>query len=119
MIQVGNIVNVQVIDHLIISEKHYYSFDDHGLMEKLRESKKWVPGYVEVERLLKEARKIAEKKGLKEGKKIGMEKGLEKGMKEGERNKAIKIAKKSLKEGLPIEVISKITGLSKEDIEKL
>jgi DNA repair protein RadC len=107
MIQVGNIVNVQVIDHLIISEKHYYSFDDHGLMEELRKSKKWVPGYVEVERLLKEARKIAEKKGKKEGKK------------EGERNKAINIAKKSLKEGLSIEVISKITGLSKEDIEKL
>ena len=107
MIQVGNIVNVKVIDHLVISEEHYYSFDDHGLMEKLRESKKWVPGYVEVERLLKEARKIAEKKGKKEGKK------------EGERNKAINIAKKSLKEGLSIEVISKITGLSKEDIEKL
>jgi hypothetical protein len=46
--------------------------------------KKWVPGYVEVERLLKEARKIAEKKGLKEGKRIGLEKGMERGMKEGE-----------------------------------
>jgi DNA repair protein RadC len=111
MIQVGNIVNVQVIDHLIISEEHYYSFDDHGLMEKLRESKKWVPGYVEVERLLKEARKIAEKKGLKEGEKKGMEKGIKK------RNK--EIAKAMKKKGADIEFISDITGLSKDEIKKL
>jgi len=127
MIQVGNIVNVQVIDHLIISEKHYYSFDDHGLMEKLRESKKWVPGYVEVERLLKEARKIAEKKGLKEGKRIGLEKGLEngikkgkqEGMKEGEKREKVRIAKELKKSGVPINTISKSTGLPSNEIEKL
>ena len=28
MIQVGNIVNVEVLDHLIINEKYYYSFRD-------------------------------------------------------------------------------------------
>ena len=42
-----------------------------------------------------------------------------KGLKEGARTKAIEMAKKSLKEGLPIELISKLTGLSKEEIEKL
>jgi predicted transposase/invertase (TIGR01784 family) len=80
-------------------------------MEKLRESKKWVPGYVEVERLLKEARKIAEKKGLKEGKKIGMEKGAEK--------EKIKMAKMMKKNREPIEKILMYTGLSKTEIEEL
>ena len=38
---------------------------------------------------------------------------------EGEANKAVEIARSSLKEGLSIELISKITGLSVEEIEKL
>jgi predicted transposase/invertase (TIGR01784 family) len=76
-------------------------------MEKLRESKKWVPGYVEVERLLKEARKIAEKKGKKEGKK------------EGEISKAIKMARKMKKKGYALKEIIDLTGLSKEEIKEL
>jgi len=107
MIQVGNIVNVQVIDHLIISEKHYYSFDDHGLMEKLRESKKWVPRYKEEERIRKEALKLGEKKGRQEGKK------------EGERSKAVKMARKMKKSGESIEKILKYSGLSKKEVEEL
>jgi DNA repair protein RadC len=119
MIQVGNIVDVEVLDHLIITEEYFYSFDDHSLMKELRQSTKWVPTFIEIERIKKEALKLGEKKGRKEGrkegKKVGMEKGLEKGMKK--RNK--EIAKKSLKEGLAVELVSKITGLSVEDIEKL
>lgn len=34
-------------------------------------------------------------------------------------DKAIEIAKNSLKEGLSIDIISKITGLSKDEIENL
>jgi DNA repair protein RadC len=43
MIQVGKIVNIELLDHLIINEKEFYSFESHGLMEKLKKSKKWVP----------------------------------------------------------------------------
>jgi DNA repair protein RadC len=67
MIQVGNIVNVEVLDHLIITELYYYSFKDDGLMEELRKSTKWVPTYIEIERNKKEALKLGEKKGRKEG----------------------------------------------------
>ncbi len=49
--------------------------------------------------------------GLENGIEQGIEKGIEKGI--------AKMAKKSLEEGLPIYLISKITGLSKEEIEKL
>jgi DNA repair protein RadC len=119
MIQVGNIVNVEVLDHLIITELYYYSFKDDGLMAELRKSTKWVPTYIEIDRIKKEALKLGEKKGLKAGKKIGMEKGLEKGRKEGEKNKAIKIARQLKKNGVAIDIIINSTGLSSKEIEGL
>ena len=70
MIQVGIIVNVEVIDHMIISLQDYYSFDDHKLMKELRESKKWVPRYKEEEKIRKEALKIGKKEGRKEGRRV-------------------------------------------------
>ena len=45
--------------------------------------------------------------------------GIEEGRKEGEKNKSIEIAKKMKEEGLDITLIEKITGLTKEEIEKL
>ena len=119
MIQVGNIVNVEVLDHLIITEQYYYSFKGDGLMAKLRISKKWVPSFMEINRIKFEAMELGEqigrKEGRKEGKKIGMEKGLEKGM--NKRNK--EIAKAMKKKGTEIEFIAEITGLSKDEIKKL
>jgi DNA repair protein RadC len=103
MIQVGNIVNVEVLDHLIITELYYYSFKDDGLMAELRKSTKWVPTYIEIDRIKKEALKLGEKKGRKEGKKEGI----------------IKVAKKMKKDGVDIDQIKKFTGLSKKDIEEL
>jgi DNA repair protein RadC len=47
LIQVGLIVDTVVLDHLIISDKSYLSFADNGLLEQLKESKKWVPRYKE------------------------------------------------------------------------
>jgi flagellar biosynthesis/type III secretory pathway protein FliH len=158
LIQVGNIVGIEVVEHLIISLERYFSFERTGLLKKLKLSKKWVPAFIEEERLRKEKEKIREeaikigkKEGIKEGKKIGKQMGLEKGikkgkiegLKEGEKigikkgvDKGLKegqkigldkgldkgkkeIAQKSLKEGLSIELISKLTGLSGEEIEKL
>jgi hypothetical protein len=60
-----------------------------------------------------------ERDSHEEGVKIGVKEGKKVGVKEGAKDKAIEIAKKSLEEGLPIELIVKLTGLSKEEIEKL
>ncbi|MBP1907239.1 putative transposase/invertase (TIGR01784 family) [Paenibacillus turicensis] len=49
----------------------------------------------------------------------GLKKGLKKGQEQGERQKALDIAKNMLKEGLAIELISKVTGLSEKDILSL
>ena len=48
-----------------------------------------------------------------------IQKGISQGISQGIEQKATEIAKKMLKEKLDIELISKITGLYKEDIEKL
>ena len=58
-------------------------------------------------------------KGRKEGIKEGEERGIKKGEKRGEKRKAIETAKKMKEEGLAVDLISKITGLSRKEIEKL
>ena len=49
----------------------------------------------------------------------GIEKGIEKGKEKGAKEEKIKIVKSMLKENMDIEIIIKITGLTKEEIEKL
>lgn len=131
MVQVGKIIHIEVSDHLIFTLDGFYAFSRKGLMAEIRGSKKYVPLYKEKESIRKEALRIGKEEGLKEGKQIGLERGLKKGkkeglkegkkdgLKEGKKDMAIKVAKKSLKEGLSIELISKLTGLSKAEIEKL
>ncbi len=111
LIQVGRKVHLPVKDHLIITTEGYYSFERKGDLKRLRESKKYVTGYMQVEEIKKAAIAIGRKAGLEEGEKIGMKKGA--------KGKALEMAKESLKERLSIELISKLTGLSKEEIEKL
>ena len=138
MIQVGKIIEVEVLEHLIISTNDYFSFKNANLMKKLARSKEWVPPFVEEERLRKEKEKlrkeilkIGKKEGIKEGKKIGKEMGLERGIKKGkkegekiglekgvEKNKK-EMAKKLKKKGIDIDIIVETSGLSKEEIEKL
>jgi len=59
------------------------------------------------------------KAGIDKGKEIGKKEGKEIGKKEGERLAKIAIAKNSLKNGLEVELISKITGLTTKEIEIL
>ena len=53
----------------------------------------------------------AEEKGLK--------KGIQQGLTEGERKAKLEIAKSSLKNGLSVDIVSQITGLSLEEIKNL
>ena len=55
----------------------------------------------------------------KEGRQEGRQEGKQEGKVEGEKSKQIEIAKKSLNENIDIETISKITGLSIDEINKL
>ena len=55
----------------------------------------------------------------KEKEKIGMEKGLKKGLEKGKMEEKIKTALNMKNEQMNTEMISKITGLNPEEIEKL
>lgn len=57
--------------------------------------------------------------GREEGLEAGREEGREEGLREGERKKSVEIAKKLLAECLAISQISKITGLSEEELDSL
>ena len=58
-------------------------------------------------------------KGLDDGIEKGIQKGFEEGKNKGAKEKEIQIAKKMLREKASIEFIIKVTGLTKEEIEKL
>lgn len=57
--------------------------------------------------------------GLAEGKAMGLAEGKAMGLAEGKKTKAIEIARLLLKDKNDIEYVMKITGLTKEEIEKL
>ena len=63
--------------------------------------------------------KMEWKQERRSGKKEGIAEGRVEGKAEGEKNKAIEIAKNMLKENFDIETIIKVTGLTKEEVEKL
>ncbi|MBF7091182.1 JAB domain-containing protein [Flavobacterium sp. ALJ2] len=62
LIQVGKILNINFIDHLIISPERYMSFVDTGLMAQLEKSLKYVPTYQIEERIRKQELEIREEK---------------------------------------------------------
>nr|VFK64703.1 MAG: DNA repair protein RadC [Candidatus Kentron sp. TUN] len=142
LIQVGRILNINVVDHLIIAPETFFSFEINGLMEELRKSMKYVPPYEIAERIreaaeeakaeglergmrkgIREGEVRGIEKGLREGMEQGIEQGMEKGkeegLREGETRKAIEIAKALLGEGVAIAIISKSSGLSEEEILEL
>lgn len=99
LIQVGRIMQVPVIEHLIITEKSYYSFADSGLLAELAKSIKYVPPY----ELKKRYEQEAEEKGIEKGGAL----------------RAKGIAKTMKAEGYPMEAIARLTGLSKAVIQRL
>lgn len=99
MLKVGEIINVDVIDHLIISEKKHVSFAEKGIMDALKKSDTW---------------RIVDKDDahLKE-----MQLDIEKS--KAERKKALDIAKKLKATGMPEAQIKAVTGLRLAEIKKL
>lgn len=95
MIKSGNMLAIEVLDHLVITENGYTSFVDIGVMDELRRS-----GRYEL---------IDKEKGWLQEMKIEAER-------EKERHA---IATKLKKAGVDIETIRKATGLKKAEINRL
>lgn len=123
MIQVGRILDIHVMDHLIISERQYcgyYSFNDHRLMDELRKSVRYIPNFEVKQNFEKKLKTIH--KAFKEEIKLTKIKSKELGRKQGEKigvqKEKLEIAKAMLKEGEPIEKVMRFTGLSASDLEE-
>jgi predicted transposase/invertase (TIGR01784 family) len=58
-------------------------------------------------------------KGIKQGIEQGIEQGIKQGIEQGEKLRTLEIAKGMLTEGLAVEVITKLTGLTQIEIENL
>jgi len=100
-------VSQELVEHLEIQQAIHFVYEASLTKEeKLLYDKNW--DRISSEKtILTEVREEAKAEGVQ----IGMEKGRE--------EEKIKIAINALKEGLPIEVIIKLTGLSEEEIKKL
>ena len=86
--------------------------DIHDMYKEKKQEELAMPFIIEKER------DPLYKDGLQKGIEKGIQEGLKKGLQKLKKEKII-IAKKMLKQKLDIEMIVKITGLSKEDVEKL
>jgi DNA repair protein RadC len=117
LIQVGRIMNTPVLDHVIITEHSYYSFKSSGLLAALENSNKYVLPY-ELERQYHEEMQVEIKRIKKENAKRVKE-SLKKGLKDGEEIGLRKTAISMLQEGLEPKLISKITGMSLQQIEQI
>ena len=62
---------------------------------------------------------FATEEGEKRGIKLGEERGIKLGEERGDRRRAIQDARAMKKEGIEVGVISRVTGLSLEEIDKL
>ena len=69
--------------------------------------------------MLDEERRLGIEEGIKKGKEEGIKEGIEQGIEQGEINKAKSIALKLKNMNMDNKEITKITGLSLEDIEKI
>jgi DNA repair protein RadC len=99
LIQVGNIIGIKVLDHLIIAEKTYNSFNDTELLSKIEESTQYMPSYKLQAQIKKEAEKIGEERGIQKEK--------------------IKLAQQLKNKGFTINQIVELTGISKTQALKL
>ena len=68
---------------------------------------------------IREGMEEGKKEGIEQGKKEGIEQGKKEGIEQGKKEEKKKIAKKMLLQHIDIDVIQNVTGLEKEEIEKI
>ena len=110
LIQVGAILNIDVIEHLIIGPKSYLSFCDTGLLEGLSQNSKFLPAY-ELEEVVRQEELIIREEAVTAAQEEGMERGEERGM--------AKVVINASKKGMSNREISELTALTEKKIEEL
>lgn len=103
MIHVGDYIKIEVLEHMIITERFFFSYKQSGLLEELQRSTKHVPHYILKERFLEEAMKTAEKTVLKKGKEMERE----------------RMIKRAYKEGVPIKTIASMASITQAKVKEI
>ncbi|MCX8575046.1 MULTISPECIES: JAB domain-containing protein [unclassified Gilliamella] len=119
LIQVGRILNIDLIDHLIITPKSYISFRSTKLMDELEQSLKYVPTYQVIEKIRKEEKKIAKEKLAVANEKIKAEKDKVKIEKERREKLELAMATALLDKGVSIQDIAKIMDITIKRVERI
>ena len=98
---------------------NYISTDDNerSILDAIQKSRN--DFYNDMTAAKEEGKEEGLKEGLDKGLKEGKEEGLKEGKEEGLKEKSIEIAKNMLKDNVDINIISKYSGLSVEEINKL
>ena len=125
IIKAGHILDIEVIDHVIVTRHSFYSFEQNGKIEELNICTEYALSFIYEKRMarrMEELKKKAEKdhkKGLSKGRREGKEEGREQGRQEGARRERREIAIEMLKEGVDDKKIVKITGLTRSWLSRL
>lgn len=133
LIQVGRILAIEFVDHLVISPIFYTSFRQIGLMDELEASLKYVPTYQVIEQIRKEEKAIAKEKLALVNEKLQSEKDKTKSAQEKARlekeQKKLEQARREklelamvttlLDKQVSIEAIAKIMEITPKAVEKI
>lgn len=108
LIQVGKILNIKLLDHLIISTDNFMSFANIGLMKELEQSIKYVPTYQIQERIRDRELELKKEKTKTDKLEVTAKKQQE----------TIKTAVANLlKQNMTIEEIATILNLTPKEVE--
>lgn len=99
ILKAGQIIKIDVIDHIIITEKGYYSFDTEGILSTIKNSGMYEVMNVDKANMIKLKMEIEKEKIEKEF--------------------AKKMARKMKKDGADEKYIKKMTGLYLDEIREL
>ena len=106
LIQVGRILNIEVIDHLIISTESFSNFASTDLFEELQKSTRWVPEFELIERI-REEEKLLGKEAILHAENAA------------EMRRTADLAKGMKAKGVDKKIILELTGLSEEEVNNL
>jgi len=121
LIQCGLIMHVPVIDHMIITEKSFYSFEASGLLKELEASTKYVPNFILKQRWEKQMKEeLAKSQKAKDKIEKQLKAEMAKTKAEIAKTKRTKenMAKTMKAKGYAIDEIVELTGLTKQTIQR-
>lgn len=119
LLQIGKIVNMPIIDHQIISPKNFLSFEKEGIMQELQQSLKYVPSYELAHQIQEQAAALLQQKEAENKAKIQQIKKELKEAQEKNYQNRLQIAQDLKEEGIEVDIIIKVTGLSLKEVEGL